>query len=58
MGEVEGQIISDQDPAYALAMLESEMMGGGDSAKQIAHLRALLEKECEAQVNSLQTWDK
>lgn len=57
-GELHNHIASDPDPAQALALLESEMIGGGDPAKQIAHLKALLEKECEAQVNLAITWNK
>jgi len=46
------QYSSDPDAARALALLESEMVGGDDPAHQIKHLRTLLEKECKAQVPS------
>ena len=44
------QYSSDPDAARALALLESEMVGGDAPADQIKRLRTLLEKECQAQV--------
>ena len=52
-GEAAGPLASDPDPARALAMLESEMVGGEGVAEQLARLRNLLERECEAQVSPL-----
>ena len=49
-GEGPGPLASDADPARALAMLESEMVGGEGVPEQLARLKTLLERECEAQV--------
>ncbi len=49
-GEEASPLASDADPARALAMLESEMGGGEGVAEQLAQLRTLLERECDAQV--------
>lgn len=51
--EMPSQLTNDPDPARALAVLESEMGGGEEAADQIAHLRLLLERECEAQVDCM-----
>ena len=51
-GKGSNPLASDPDPARALAMLESEMVGGECVTEQLAQLRHLLERECEAQVSS------